>query len=162
MVPSTFVTMEEFPLNANGKIDRQALPLPTNERLDLEINYVSPKTDLERTIALIWGEVLNVDKIGLNDNFFDLGGHSLLVAKAHSLLQESLGRDFSLIELFRYPTVSTLAEFLSGNVEDKVTIQRSVERADKQKESMRNQANRMKTITRGRTSEIKNEEYDSD
>ncbi len=158
MVPSAFVTMDEFPLTPNGKVDRFALPPPTSDRLEDDINYVSPTTNLEKVIASIWEEVLNVDRVGLNDNFFDMGGHSLLVAKAHSRLQVDLAREFSLINLFRYPTVSTLAEFLSGDVEESIVIQETIERADKQRNAMTQQANRMKSIAKTRININKSED----
>jgi hypothetical protein len=152
MVPSTFILMEEFPLNTSGKIDRNALPPPTSDHSESDIAFVSPKTDLERTIATIWGQVLNVERVGLNDNFFDLGGHSLLVAKAHSQLQDTLSREFSLINLFRYPTVSALAEFLSGDASETVSLKETIERADKQKESLKRQSERLKKLAENRFS----------
>jgi hypothetical protein len=158
MVPSAFVIMDEFPLTPNGKVDRFALPAPTTDRMEDDINYVSPTTNLEKVIASIWEEVLNVDRVGLNDNFFDMGGHSLLVAKAHSRLQIELVREFSLINLFRYPTVSTLAEFLSGDVEESIAIQETIERADKQRNAMTQQANRMKSIAKTRINPNRSED----
>ena len=150
MIPSAFVLMEILPLNANGKVDRQALPSPSADRSESEVTYVSPVTDLERTIANIWQDVLNVNRVGLNDNFFDLGGHSLLMAKAHSRLQEALEREFSLIYLFRYPTVSTLAEFLTDGSEEGQSLKETAERADRQKEAVRRNVDKMRTIARNR------------
>jgi surfactin family lipopeptide synthetase C len=113
MVPSTFVIMEKFPLSANGKIDRQALPLPPAAPLMDKSNYVLPGTELERTVAAIWQEVLLLEKVGIHDNFFDLGGHSLRMAQVHSRLRSRLGREFPLLEMFSNPTVFSLACFLS-------------------------------------------------
>jgi acyl-CoA synthetase (AMP-forming)/AMP-acid ligase II/acyl carrier protein len=156
MVPSAFVVLDEFPLNTNGKVDRTALPAPSTDRSEEEINYVSPTTNLEKVIASIWEEVLGVERVGLNDNFFDMGGHSLLVAKAHARLQEELSTNISLINLFRYPTVSALAEFLSGDSEETVAIQESIKRAERQKTAMRQQTNRMKAIARSRIGDTDN------
>jgi amino acid adenylation domain-containing protein len=113
MIPSAFVAMEALLLTPSGKIDRRALvamPLPTLER---EAGDFIAQTDAERTIAAVWQEILQVERVGRHDNFFDLGGHSLLAARIHERLKESFGQEFSIIELFRHPTVSALAEFLS-------------------------------------------------
>lgn len=113
MIPSAFVAMEALPLTPSGKIDRRALaamPLPSLER---EAGDFRAQTDAERTIAAIWQEILQVDRVGRHDNFFDLGGHSLLAARIHERLQGSFDQEFSIIELFRHPTVSALAEFLT-------------------------------------------------
>jgi acyl carrier protein len=150
MIPSAFVVMDILPLNANGKVDRQALPSPSLDRIESEVAYVSPVTDIERTIANIWQEVLGVNRVGLNDNFFDLGGHSLLMAKAHSRLQEALDKEFSLIYLFRYPTVSTLAEYLTDGVEEGQSLKETTERADRQKEVIKKNVDRMRNIARNR------------
>jgi acyl carrier protein len=105
---------------------------------------------MERVIALIWQEVLEVDKVGLNDNFFDLGGHSLLLFKAHTHLQDKLNRTFSMVELFRYPTVSALAEYLSKDTPDQPTLQKTQDRADQQKDAMKRQVDRMREIANTR------------
>ncbi|HXE41585.1 MAG TPA: phosphopantetheine-binding protein, partial [Candidatus Baltobacteraceae bacterium] len=78
----------------------------------------TPATDLEKTIAKIWQELLRVEKIGLHDNFFDLGGHSLLVVEAQAKLRESLGFDLPVVKLFQYPTISVLAIFLKEHGND--------------------------------------------
>ncbi|NJO80635.1 MAG: amino acid adenylation domain-containing protein [Cyanobacteria bacterium RM1_2_2] len=112
MMPAVFVPLKTFPLTPNGKIDRRALPRPENHRPVLENAYVMPQTTAEQTIAQIWQRILNLEQIGIHDNFFDLGGHSLLLVKAHSQLRAQFP-DLSLLDLFRYPTVSSLAAHLS-------------------------------------------------
>jgi len=154
MIPAAFVILDELKLNASGKVDRKTLPIPTSEQSESGTIFVSPKTDLEKTIAQIWQEVLNVDRIGLNDNFFDLGGHSLLMATAHSRLQEALNREFSLISLFQYPTISSLVDYLSGESEDLSKIELVNDRANHQKTAMKRQSDRMRQIARNR---IKND-----
>ena len=110
MVPAAFVPLGAFPLTPSGKVDRKALPAPEGTRAAASAAaYVPPRDELERTIAAIWRDVLKVDKVGVEDNFFDLGGHSLLLAQVHSRLGEALGRDLALLDLFRYPTVGALA-----------------------------------------------------
>lgn len=113
MVPSAFVALQALPLMPNGKIDRRALPEPEEQQLlDPGVSYVPPGSTLERTIARIWQEVLHIEKVGMQDNFFDLGGHSLLIVQVHRKLTEALPetRSLTMIELFRYPTISALAE----------------------------------------------------
>ncbi|MDZ7967877.1 MAG: amino acid adenylation domain-containing protein [Nostoc sp. DedSLP03] len=112
MVPSAFVFLETLPLTPNGKVDRKALPAPDTARPQLQVVYQPPQTEVEKTIAHIWQEVLQVENIGIHDNFFELGGHSLLLVQVHSKLQKTFQRDFSMIEMFQYPTISHLAKYL--------------------------------------------------
>lgn len=113
MVPSNFVLLERFPLTANGKIDRKALPDPAKlENSDKPKE--SPRSDLENVIARTWKQALGVDSVGMEENFFDLGAHSLMVAEVHIQLQQQLGREFSLVDLFQFPTVAALATHLTG------------------------------------------------
>ncbi|HKI03097.1 MAG TPA: amino acid adenylation domain-containing protein, partial [Thermoanaerobaculia bacterium] len=109
-IPSVFVALERLPLTPNGKVDRQALPAP---EAAAPVRAEAPRSALERTIAEIWREVLQLDVVGLRDNFFELGGHSLLAAQVHARLGETLGRELSMVDLFRHPTVAALARFLA-------------------------------------------------
>ena len=113
MVPSIFMVLDSFPLTANGKVDRNALPKPVVEEEPVASQEL-PRNELEAAIAREWQEALGVKQVGLNRNFFDLGAHSLMVAEVHMQLQQSLGREISLVDLFQFPTVSTLAAHLSG------------------------------------------------
>jgi len=120
MVPAHFVTMTTFPKTPNQKIDRQALPAPNQVERESETTYVPPKSELEQTIVNIWQELLNVPRVGLDDNFFDLGGHSLLIVQAHQRLRQALARDLHITDMFRFPTIRALTEYLrqdSGNGE---------------------------------------------
>jgi acyl carrier protein len=112
MVPGTFVWLDALPQTPNGKIDRQALPEPDRQRTTVSSSYVAPATDFERIIADTWQDLLAVDRVGTHDNFFDLGANSLLMVQAHASLRERLARPLSLVDLFRFPTVSTLAGYL--------------------------------------------------
>ncbi|HKX32892.1 MAG TPA: amino acid adenylation domain-containing protein, partial [Blastocatellia bacterium] len=114
MVPSHFVQLDSFPLTANGKIDYRALPAPEGTREELGGDYVAPGDETERQIAEIWRQTLGVERVGLNDNFFDIGGHSLLLIQVHRRLREACHAELPLVELFRYPTVRTLAEYLNS------------------------------------------------
>jgi acyl carrier protein len=114
MVPAAFVFLDSFPLTPNRKVDRKALPAPdAAERRD-DDGYEPPVDELEEAIAGIWREVLHVSKVGTRDNFFDLGGHSISAVQVHGKLKKHFGRDLALTDLFRYPTVRALAEFLRG------------------------------------------------
>ena len=105
--------MHAFPLSPNGKIDRKALPDPKAERGTEAEPYVTPSNELESKIAGIWRELLQVERVGARDNFFDLGGHSLLVVQAQAKLRDALGIELPVVKLFEYPTISALAGFLS-------------------------------------------------
>jgi amino acid adenylation domain-containing protein len=113
MVPASFVMMEQMPLTPNGKVDRKALPLPTGLRPDLDLAYVAPRNDLEQTISAIWQEVLKIEKIGIKDNFFDLGGHYLLAAQLFTKMKIKIGVNLPLAILFQAPTIEQLAGILS-------------------------------------------------
>jgi acyl carrier protein len=127
MVPSKFVTLASLPLTANGKIDRNALPKPAPEADSVEKTEL-PRNHLEQMIADTWKDALGIDQVGLERNFFDLGAHSLMVAEVHMQLQQSLGREISLVDLFQYPTVNALASHLAGEKESIPTSNRGEKR----------------------------------
>jgi amino acid adenylation domain-containing protein len=109
MVPSFFVLLDHLPLNANGKVDRTALPEPTaKDAVGSEV-YVAPRTPAEEKLAGIWTRVLGIEQIGVNDNFFDLGGHSLLATQLISRIREDFDLEMPLVHLFENPTVASLA-----------------------------------------------------
>jgi amino acid adenylation domain-containing protein len=108
MVPSAFVTMEGLPLTPNGKLDRAALPAP--EGMDSGVEYVEPRTETERVVAEIWTNVLGVERVGANDDFFALGGHSLRATRVVSHVRRTLGAEVSLRALFESPTLAGFAE----------------------------------------------------
>lgn len=112
MIPTGLVVLERLPLNANGKVDREALPAVDLSHFAVGAAYVAPTTEIERTISGLWQELLGLERVGIHDNFFDVGGHSLLLIKMQSHLQEILQRDIAIIDLFRFPTVSMLARHL--------------------------------------------------
>jgi len=114
MVPAHFVWLEELPLLPNGKVDRRALPAPATARPDLDVAFAAAKNDTEQKIVAIWQEVLRLPKVGAEDNFFDLGGHSLLLVQVQTRVQEAFNRDIPVVELFRHPTARGLARFLDG------------------------------------------------
>ncbi|HJX28443.1 MAG TPA: phosphopantetheine-binding protein, partial [Thermoanaerobaculia bacterium] len=111
LIPSELIFLEAMPLTPHGKVDRRALPAPSGQGAGVE--HVAPRDETEQAVAAIWREALGVEKVGVHDNFFDLGGHSLVLARVHVLLKERLGREVSMVDLFRYPTVAALAKRLS-------------------------------------------------
>jgi amino acid adenylation domain-containing protein len=119
MVPSAFVFLPAFPLTANGKIDRKALlalPPPVMGADAAATHPQSePASDIERIIVDAWKDALGAPVVGLNDNFFDLGAHSLTVAEVHAKLQNALGREIDLVDLFQFSTVKALANHLAGS-----------------------------------------------
>jgi len=124
MLPTAFMILEAFPLTSNGKVDRRALPMPDALRPELEVAYVVPQTEVEKTIASVWQKALNLEKIGIHDNFFEIGGHSLLLVTVHSQLQEILNNtELSTLDLFRYPTINSLAQYLSSSANQTLSLQ---------------------------------------
>jgi len=137
MTPSAFVILNAMPRTPNGKIDRHSLPQPAQQRGESPATYTPPQTDLERLIAETWLRILQVDRVGTHDNFFDLGANSLLMVQAHSHLRACLNPNLSLVDLFRYPTVSTLAAHLSATADNETGLQQSQERANTRLDAMR-------------------------
>ncbi|AFY82809.1 non-ribosomal peptide synthetase [Oscillatoria acuminata] len=111
MVPTAFVPLEVLPLNPNGKVDRHALPKPSHPTINSGVNYQKPRTKIEETIASVWKQLLSAERVGIHDNFFEMGGHSLLLMQVHHQLQKTLNREFPLVILFQYPTIATLANY---------------------------------------------------
>jgi amino acid adenylation domain-containing protein len=131
MSPSHYVLLDRLPLTQNGKVNRKALPNPQQPATTV---YVAPRTEMQHLIARVWQEALAVERVGLDDNFFDLGGHSLLVARARFTLRQKLGRDIALVDFFTYPTVRALARHLEETAEQKpVSVSESQQRASRQK-----------------------------
>jgi amino acid adenylation domain-containing protein len=132
MVPSTFVQLDALPLTANGKIDRRALPVGERSRPLLTASYEAPSSEIERAIVNIWQDVLHLEKVGINDNFFDLGGHSLLVVRVIQKLNETLNQNLSIVEMFQHPTINSLARHLARTSE-KSAFSSVRDRVEKQK-----------------------------
>jgi natural product biosynthesis luciferase-like monooxygenase protein/amino acid adenylation domain-containing protein len=114
MVPSAFVALEKLPLTPNGKVDRKALPSDGGLKVEEERNWAPPEDEAEQSIARVWGEVLGLESVGRESNFFDLGGHSLLLITARRRLEEIFCREVPVVEMFRHTTVRSLAKYLTG------------------------------------------------
>ena len=113
MVPAAFVTLQALPLTPNGKVDRKALPKPEFEAVTDQSKFVAPSSETEIALAKVWCEVLHLKQVGLNDNFFDIGGHSVLLLQVHARMGTVTNSKVSVAELFQYPTISALAKHLS-------------------------------------------------
>jgi amino acid adenylation domain-containing protein len=137
MVPSAFVALDSLPLTPNAKVDRKALPAPELAAAKVAVEFVAPRTEFERTIAEIWRTVLGVDQVGLHDNFFDVGGHSLLLVRVQRRLEQALGRMVPVVTMFECPTVVSLAERLTATpAEGGTGRQRAVNRAALQRDAI--------------------------
>ena len=134
MVPSVYVLLDSLPLTPNGKVDRKALPVPGDVRASLGAEYTAPRTEMEQKLAQIWAQVLKLEQVGVNDNFFDLGGHSLMATQVVSRVREQLNVELPLSEMFGYPTVAELAsaiELLLGEDRSNVAnVIKTVDRSD--------------------------------
>ena len=128
MVPSAFVLMTAFPLTPNGKVDRRALPVPQALPKDPLAADSKPKTELEKILATVWQEILQLDTVGIHDNFFDLGGHSLLLVQVHNKLSKILEQKLSIVDLFQYPTIQSLANLFSQESGQKIDLASSPSR----------------------------------
>ena len=109
MVPSTFVLLETLPLNANGKVDRAALPDPDDSNTLHDEDFAAPRNELERTVAGILATLLGIGKVGADANFFALGGHSLLGTQLIARLRDTFGIEMPLRGVFEAPTVAELS-----------------------------------------------------
>ncbi|MCC6937274.1 MAG: amino acid adenylation domain-containing protein [Flavobacteriales bacterium] len=112
MVPTAFVALEALPLTANAKIDRKALPAPSTRVAIVKEKHVEPRTDREKKLAVIWGAVLNIEGIGIHDNFFDIGGHSLIAIQLMQRVETQFGEALPLKVIFQAPTIAQFAELL--------------------------------------------------
>jgi acyl carrier protein len=129
MIPANFVVLEHLPLSSNGKVDRKALPEPKSSDSDMAVAYAAPPDGLEGAIADIWREVLQVEKVSVQDNFFDVGGNSLHVVRMHAKIRERLKREIPFVDLFKYTTIESLATYLSQDQDNTTLPQQGLERA---------------------------------
>ncbi|RKG69030.1 LLM class flavin-dependent oxidoreductase [Corallococcus sp. CA054B] len=142
MVPSVVVDLPALPLTPNGKVDRKALPAPGVVR-SAKAAFVAPQGQLEEQIAQVWRSVLRVEQVGVHDNFFDLGGHSLLMVQVHTQLKPVLGQDLPLLKLLEHPTISALARFARQEpASSQSQVEAAQDRARRQLESLKRQRQR--------------------
>ncbi|MEM9491706.1 MAG: phosphopantetheine-binding protein, partial [Myxococcota bacterium] len=112
--PSTYVFLRALPISANGKLDRSALPEPDLQRPEVMSQFVAPRGDTEQELAAMWSQLLGVERVGADDHFFDLGGHSLLLVQLISLIRERFHCTLRVTEFFKHSTVRTLAERIAA------------------------------------------------
>lgn len=121
MVPRAFVYLKKFPRLPNGKLNRAALPLPEKPEPAAPVEFDARATTLEKTIAEVFRHLLGVERVGFDDNFFDLGAHSLQIVKVHAELNQRIDSKISLIRFFQYPTIRSLAQFVEQSKENAVS-----------------------------------------
>jgi natural product biosynthesis luciferase-like monooxygenase protein len=144
MVPAHFVELAKLPLTPNAKIDRKALPRPDASQARVRtVEHVEAASELEQQIAEVWKRILGLAKVGTHDNFFELGGHSLLAVQAHREIKAATGRSLTITDVFRFPTIATLAAFLGGGGEGGGTdkaLDESADRAAARRQAMQQRA----------------------
>ena len=136
MVPATFVSLAEMPLTPNGKIDRKALPAPRMSEVKATTAYAAPTSQIETMITEIWQRALGIAKVGTRDNFFDIGGHSLLVVQVLKELREKVSKPVQMTDLFRHTTIEALAKFLSSEETQAAGSHRGKARAEARRAAM--------------------------
>ncbi|MBE9186425.1 amino acid adenylation domain-containing protein [Microcoleus sp. LEGE 07076] len=146
MVPAVFVTVETMPKTPSGKIDRRALPVPEPQRQEQSQSYAAPQTELERVLAGVWSKLLKIDRAGIHDNFFEIGGNSLMTLQVVVQVRTLLGMDLPVVKLFQHPTIAQLANFLDRGQSAKEPPNKIQDRADRQKAAF----NRSKQFTKRR------------
>jgi hypothetical protein len=127
MLPSAFVPMSALPLTPHGKVDRRALPAPGRQRGEPGGSYVAPRNAVEEVLADIWAQVLEVERVGAHDNFFDLGGHSLLGTQVTSRIFDAFSVELPLRRLFEAPTLAGLSDALLEASPDRLRTERKAE-----------------------------------
>ena len=141
MVPPAFCLLDKFPLTPNGKIDRKALPaadiVPTSKA-----KSVSPTTETEHTLADILKQVLQIEKVGIYDNFFDLGGNSIQIVQIHNKIKEVFKKDIPITEIFRHPTINDLDKYFSENTSNFRSNYKQLSRAESRKEKLKKRRRR--------------------
>jgi amino acid adenylation domain-containing protein len=143
MVPFVFVHMDNFPLTQNKKIDRDAFPDPLKYRNSNRLNVVKPKNKMETVVSAAWQKLLDVEDISVHDNFFEIGGHSLMMVNLHAELEKNLEKTFSVVELFQYPTIATQAKFLSSSSTENMATNDVQIRTTRQRDQLFAQRSRM-------------------
>jgi amino acid adenylation domain-containing protein len=144
MIPSAFVFLDALRLTPNGKLDRRALPAPEPGYALARAAYAAPQTDTERTIAAVWQTVLRIEHVGLDDNFFDLGGDSLRMVQMQRCLEAALDRAIPMRALFRCPSVRALAAHLHQDLDEQPAFERVREQVNRQKALTQRQRLRMR------------------
>ncbi|MFT6729234.1 MAG: amino acid adenylation domain-containing protein [Glaciecola sp.] len=130
MLPTYYIWVEDFPKTSSGKVNKKALPLPKYERPSTAPLYKKPVTDIQKKIAIVWSNLLRIPKIGISDNFFEMGGTSLLAQKTVSSLRQNYNYEIPIIKLYQHPTISELSTFLEPKKETKGKLSTSKKRTN--------------------------------
>lgn len=133
MIPYAFVMLDKLPVTRNGKLDRSALQALGAVQSETTATYVRPRNELEQTIAEVLQEFLQIERVGLFDNFFDLGAHSLLIVRIRTALQERLNKEIPIVEMYKNPSISLLAKYLANEVAEGQALSEGYGRADTRK-----------------------------
>lgn len=144
VLPSVFVVVGSLPRHADGSVDADALPPPP------EVAFTAPEDETETAIAAVWAEVLGVERVGVHDNFFDLGGQSVLLLQVHARLSAVLGNNVPVILLFKHPTVHSLAAALARGGDASQGEEETTRTGQERAESRREMRNRRQQTRRGR------------
>ncbi len=150
-MPSTVVVLDALPVTSSGKLDRHALPDPDATRPALDNAYAAPHGEIERALAHIWQEVLGVGSVGVDDNFFDMGGHSLLLIRVHSRLVSQTAlppQSLTVVDLFKYPTIRALAAYLATSSPERHVEEPAAQQTDEPGESRRELLRRQRDFRR--------------
>jgi acyl carrier protein len=142
MIPTSFMQLDSMPFTQSGKLDRGALFKLDKEPLPLNMTYEKPRNDMEKIVADIWKEVLGSDRIGINDNIFDLGGNSFDIVTINNKLSGLLEREIPIVKLFEHTTIDALARYLSGQEDDENLIEEQLSTALIQKEQEKGEIGR--------------------
>jgi acyl carrier protein len=137
-VPFEVIQLPEIPINPDGSVDFDLLHQRCHEEVRINLAGEVPQTDAEKRIVAIWKEVLNLERVGIHDNFFDLGGNSLSMSQVNGRLQEEFGSNISMTEMFQYSTISSLAEYLIESPADTVSqrLKQGQDRGSRRREQM--------------------------
>lgn len=147
MVPAFFKEMNQIPQTPNGKIDRKALPKKDlgKSGVQSEATFVAPTSDIENQVAEVWKKALGVDSVGINDNFFDIGGHSILALQVLQQLRDITDKSLQMTDLFKYTTISTISAFLSADGDSQEQTPKLKSRADARRSARKGGRNRSRS-----------------
>ena len=145
MIPAHLIEMPELPLTPNRKLDRNALPKPDAASQRAQQAYVPPSNDIEKVLVDLWKQLLGLDKVGIQDNFFDLGGHSLLVVQLHRHLKAAIDRPVPLTDLYRFTTIQALSDHLTSGGSRSEDPQATTDRAKRRREALQQRRRRRRS-----------------
>jgi amino acid adenylation domain-containing protein len=142
MIPSAFIVLEKFPLSSNGKVDRKLLlAIKSDDRINT-ISYSAPQDETQKILVKYWSQLLNLDKVGIDNNFFDIGGNSLLALELQFRLSKEFNKKIDIVKLFEFPTIRGFAKYMTSDNNDLEIIKKANNRMQKRMEAMKKRRNR--------------------